>query len=325
MKMRHVSILLLVIAVGTVTINLTRCNAAEEYITVEQAMTAVRAFENSPTLQLVCPKGRQVMNEGPQWKHHSYYDISTPEISSDSKDWSVDASTGEVTFMYSLSGEQQVEEPDAQTKASARATAETYASQKYSGFNLLDFHLYSDEWFTSTWDFMWVRHTNYNAMTVNIVEVSVKPDMSIRMYSGTRAPLPNLQSPPALTPAQAVQAAADNEGLTTTTWHSAPELTATPDGYTYAFQIAGVTEDNVQLDFEVTVNGDTGQVVSKDYHAMRAQPTRNKTTSSKPAVTKGAAKTTATVSKAAESRKAKQKTAATKASSVKTNKKVRSK
>lgn len=290
MKIKYASVILLVIALGAVTIDYTKCNAAEEYITVEQAMDEIRNFENNSTLQLSCEKGRLVMNEGPQWKHHSYYEVNAPEVSSNPKEWVVDASTGEVTFMCSLSVGQQAEEPVAQTKLSARAVAETYATEKYLGFNSVDFHLYSDEWFSDAWDFIWVRHTNYNAMTVNIVIVSVKSDMSIRMYSGTRAPLPNLQSPPALSSAQVVQAAADDEELTTIIWNSTPELTATPDGYTYAFQIAGVAEDNVELDFEVVVDGDTGQVVSKDYHGMRAQPEKNKVTSSKVAIIKSVLK-----------------------------------
>lgn len=268
-----------------IIIGVLKHDATPDLITVEQAISSVRSFENDSNLSLKCDKGLQSDVNGAEWRHRYYYEIDKSQ-SNGVNSWIVNAVTGEVDMMFNSASNSSYDEPnDSSLKTQARNVALAYAASKYNGFNTNDFCLNSEKWYRDGWSFLWVRKAAHNAITVNKVEVNVRPDMSVGIYDSTRYPLPNFKSPPKVSSKQAINAAAKAISISSVIWNSEPLLTATPSGYFYDFQLCGNTVNSATKDAFVQVSGDTGTVLSVRYNPMmpanilkKSKPTKKNTT-----------------------------------------------
>jgi hypothetical protein len=149
-------------------------------------------------------------------------------------EWTVDAVPGEVTSATHTGRPKTAQEKPygAFNKSQCRAKALAFAQSAYPGFDSYRFRLDGQEWTTFGWRFQWQQYIEYDASTLNGVEVDVDPrDGAIEMYVSYRVPVGHPRKP-AITGSQAVQSAVRAGKLKSVT-RSTCRLQVDPDDATY--------------------------------------------------------------------------------------------
>lgn len=236
---------------------------AQQIITEEQAMAAVRAFEGDTNLQVTNVEIKQ-NTSGPLWYRGCWYDIDNCNMD---RTWLVNAVTSEVRFAYygDAYPENETQEPIGPLSFDqCKQIAEDFARSKYSSFDQMNFQLDESEWEGSGWEFEWRQHAAYGAVTPNYVTVLVSPTSGrIPFYSSRRFTTP---TPPApmLTAVEAKTVATEAAGIVTVDWIDDPTLVANPDNTIYwELALGGVNANGVVRGYLVRLDAQTGAILEK--------------------------------------------------------------
>lgn len=250
-------------------------SVGQQFITPEQAMEAVRAFEGKPDLEF-STVDLQHDTSGPSWSHRSWYSLLHRDYPEVPHDWMVDARTGEVISAYY--GDAVPSVPVSKpfgplTKEQCYQIAENFARTKYQGFDQMNLQLVEEEWTGKGWRFEWRQKLAFGALGINGVEVEVNPaDGRIQNYSADRiSALPPKE--PKLTREEAIEKAKEAAGISEVDWIEGPELLADPIGNVYwGLALGGIDADGNYRGYAITLNAETGEVISKAPQRIVAEP-----------------------------------------------------
>lgn len=254
----------LVVLVAVLALACSLCWA--QRITEEQAAEAVRAFECDPNLQFwrieVCEE-----EEGPEWSRHAVYTLEAGTHENPIADYCVETITGEVhcaTYrLYKQHPLKEVGEPLPQEQC--RQVAEDYARAKYRDFDSMGYRLQEQSLGERVWTFVWRQVLDYDAVSMNYVEVEVRAaDGRIKSYGCERYPVVRPQQP-SVSSQQAVQIAMRNAGITDMTETPDTALRVDPLGVTYwTVVIQGLNAEGFDVCYYVRVESQTGDVLEAE-------------------------------------------------------------
>lgn len=245
---------------------------AQQPISPEQAKAAVRTFEEDPNLQF---EGEPELGQIPGYQGEAppYYKLRSTR----GDNYRVHAHTGEVVSASYKNENLPTEPSDAPTgprsKEDCLQIAQNFARAKYQDFDAMGLTLISEKWNSYAWVFEFGQKGTYDALTPNDCEIEVNPvDGKILRYFGKHVGTVTPR-PPQLTAAQALEIAKQTTGVVTVTWSTEPTLSADPTGRVWwGFAFGGTDTNGEYRGYAVTLNAETGEVVSLDQETPSVVP-----------------------------------------------------